>query len=400
MIDILNIGGEPIFDDRIVKIETHTYNPYANTTLGYSDEIRIPIQHQDLYTLPCESFLYVEGKLKVRKVDEGARVVLGNNCVAFMFDELRYELDGVEIDRNRNVGITSTIKNYVSLTTEKGKILENAAWNMSHNAAEAYFNFCVPLNLLLGFCEDYKRVVINARHELILIRSRNDNNCIFGHASAEADIELFKIQWRMPHVILSEVNKLSLLRALESGRYLNMSFRSWDLYEFPLLHNTTKHSWTVKAASQLEKPRYVIFALQTGRKNAVSKDITTFDDCKLTNVKLYLNSEFYPYDDLNLDFDKNRFALLFDMYSRFRKSYYGCDNDDVLLNISKFLHCGPLAVIDCSRQNESVKNSTVDVRLEFECKEDIPANTTAYCLILHDRVVEYCPLTNVVRKIT
>lgn len=400
MIDILNIGGEPIFDDRIVKIETHTYNPYANTTLGYSDEIRIPIQHQDLYTLPCESFLYVEGKLKVRKVDEGARVVLGNNCVAFMFDELRYELDGVEIDRNRNVGITSTIKNYVSLTTEKGKILENAAWNMSHNAAEAYFNFCVPLNILLGFCEDYKRVVINARHELILIRSRNDNNCIFGHASAEADIELFKIQWRMPHVILSEVNKLSLLRALESGRYLNMSFRSWDLYEFPLLHNTTKHSWTVKAASQLEKPRYVIFALQTGRKNAVSKDITTFDDCKLTNVKLYLNSEFYPYDDLNLDFDKNRFALLFDMYSRFRKSYYGCDNDDVLLNISKFLHCGPLAVIDCSRQNESVKNSTVDVRLEFECKEDIPANTTAYCLILHDRVVEYCPLTNVVRKIT
>ena len=30
-----------------------------------------------------------------------------------MFDEIRYELNGVEIDRNRNVGITSTIKNYV-----------------------------------------------------------------------------------------------------------------------------------------------------------------------------------------------------------------------------------------------------------------------------------------------
>jgi len=40
MADILNIGGEPIFDDR-VKIETHTYNPYANTTFGHSDEIPI-----------------------------------------------------------------------------------------------------------------------------------------------------------------------------------------------------------------------------------------------------------------------------------------------------------------------------------------------------------------------
>ncbi|XP_072751062.1 uncharacterized protein [Anoplolepis gracilipes] len=193
MIDILNIGSEPIFDDRIVKIETHTYNPYANTTLRYSDEIWIPIQYQDLYTLSCESFLYVEEKLTIRKKDK--LMILGNNCVAFMFDELRYELNGVEIDRNRNVGKTCTIKNYISLTHERSKILHNAAWNLvANNGSEDYFNFCVPLNMLLGFCEDYKRVVINARHELILIRSRNDNNCLFGAQAAEAEIELHKIQ--------------------------------------------------------------------------------------------------------------------------------------------------------------------------------------------------------------
>ena len=112
MIDILNITGESIFDDCIVKIETHTYNPFANTTFGYSDEIRIPIQQQDLYTLPYESFLYVEGKLTKNKVVHDAHVALGNNCVAFIFDEIRYELNGVEIDRNRNLGITSTLKNY------------------------------------------------------------------------------------------------------------------------------------------------------------------------------------------------------------------------------------------------------------------------------------------------
>ncbi|KYN22456.1 hypothetical protein ALC57_05145 [Trachymyrmex cornetzi] len=125
MIDILNITGEPIFDDRIVKIETHTYNPFANTTFGYSDEIRIPIQQQDLYTLPCESFLYVEGRLTVKKKNDQTPTTLVNNCVAFMFDEIRYELNGVEIDRSRNVGISSTLKNYVSLTYDKALILEN-----------------------------------------------------------------------------------------------------------------------------------------------------------------------------------------------------------------------------------------------------------------------------------
>lgn len=399
MIDILNIGGEPVFDDRITKIETHTYNPYANTTFGYSDEIRIPIQQQDLYTLPCESFLYIEGILATngKKIAE-ADVVLAKNCVAFLFDEIRYELNGVEIDRNRNVGITTTLKNYVSLTTDASMSLKNAGWDM-FNHMVGNFNFCVPLKMLLGFCEDYKRVVINARHELILIRSRNDNNCLVGHLGLEPRIDIVKIQWRMPHVILNEINKLSMLRALESGRFLNMSFRSWDLYEFPLLQSTTKHSWAIKTATQLEKPRYVIFAMQTGRRNIMSDDVTAFNDCKLTNVKLYLNSEFYPYDDMNLDFARDRWAILYDMYTRFIRSYYGRDHTEPSLSIINFLLYGPFVVIDCSRQNEAVKNATVDVRIEFDCRENVPANTSAYCLIIHDRVIQYNPLTSVVRKV-
>ena len=91
-----------------------------------------------------------------------------------------------------------------------------------------------------------KRVVINARHELILIRARKDYNCLVGNPVTELEIELFKMQWRMPHGALNEINKLSMLRALESDRYLSMSFRSWDLYEYPLLQNTTKHSWPSK----------------------------------------------------------------------------------------------------------------------------------------------------------
>lgn len=397
MHDILSIGGEPIFDDSIVKIETHTYNPYANTTFGHSDEIRIPIQQQDLYTLPCESFLYIEGKLILTVGVENANTTLANNCVAFMFDEIRYELDGVEIDRNRNVGITTTLKNYVSLTTDKNMIMKNAGWYTFNNGG-GYFNFCIPLAALLGFCEDYKRIVINARHELILIRSRNDNNCIHGNSNAEPQLEILRLQWRMPHVILNEVNKLSMLRALESGRFLSMSFRSWDLYEFPLLQSTTKHSWSIKTTTQLEKPRYVIFALQTDRKNNMSEDVTIFDHCNLSNVKLYLNSDFYPYDDINLDFDKNRWAILYEMYTRFCKGYYGNEHLHPSLSNMNFLRYGPFVVIDCSRQNESVKNGTVDVRIEFDCQKNVPINTTAYCLIIHDRVVQYNPLTNVVYK--
>ncbi|KAL6418695.1 hypothetical protein ACFW04_011870 [Cataglyphis niger] len=251
MSDILSIAGEPIFDDRIVKIEIHTYNPYANTTFGNSDEIRIPIQ-QDLYTLPCESFLYIEGRLESKKpssAESESSTRLVNNCAAFMFEEICYELDGMEIDRSRNVGITSTIKNYASLTVKKSGILQNAGWDFAAKShAIDDFNFCVPLSVLLGFCEDYKRVVINARYELILIRARNDYNCLVSRESHEPKIVLLKIQWRMPHVVLNDINKLALLRTLHSGRYLSVAFRSWDLYEFPLLQSTTKHSLSKRSS--------------------------------------------------------------------------------------------------------------------------------------------------------
>jgi len=43
-----------------------------------------------------------------------------------MFNEIRYELDGMEIDRNRNVGITGTLKNYEIVSSDRSVILRNA----------------------------------------------------------------------------------------------------------------------------------------------------------------------------------------------------------------------------------------------------------------------------------
>ena len=80
-----------------------------------------------------------------------------------------------------------------------------------------------------------------------------------------------------------------MLRALESERYLSMAFCSWDLDEFSFLQSN-QTSWAIKMATQLEKPRYVIFSLQTDRKNIMSEYISRFDG-KLINAKLYLNSE-------------------------------------------------------------------------------------------------------------
>jgi len=104
----------------------------------------------------------------------------------------------MEIDRSRNVEITNFMKGYAAFSNKIAYSLHNAEFIDSSDTAKSlmiddgYFNFCVPLSMLLGFCEDYKRMVINARHELILIRARNGNNYIVGHPATEPMLDYSK----------------------------------------------------------------------------------------------------------------------------------------------------------------------------------------------------------------
>ncbi|RLU16025.1 hypothetical protein DMN91_011783 [Ooceraea biroi] len=179
MIAKRNFHSCAVFSSNLVAVQLRKLDVKFNKPIYVGMCILDISKQQDLYTLPHENFLYIEGKFTVQNRLDGTILRLGNNCVAFMFDEIRYELDGVEIDRNRNVGITSTLKNYTTLSPNRALILTNGGWDIAYQrVVEGDFNFCMPLNMLLGFCEDYKRVMINARHELILIRLRNDNNCV------------------------------------------------------------------------------------------------------------------------------------------------------------------------------------------------------------------------------
>ena len=84
------------------------------------------------------------------------------------------------------------------------------------------------------------------------------------------------------------------------------------------------------------------------------------------------------------------------MYARFQQAYYGKENEPAL-NKASFIAHMPLIVIDCSKQNETLKNAPVDVKVELQSKSNFPESTAAYCLLLHDRVVEYNPITGDVR---
>lgn len=400
----LAITDLPQFDNSIESYEIHNYNPYTNS-FKENDEIRIPIHQQDLYILPSASFIYIEGRASVFSKDDSGKIIkknvqFTNNSILFLFQDIRYEMNGIEIDRVKNVGITSTMKFYVSMNEGESKYAALWDWNINEKFSnDGVFSALIPLNKILGFAADYEKIIMNCKHELVLTRSNTNVNSVLMTNKDCIDVHIDKIQWRMPHIKVSDHVRISLLKCLEKDKTLQIAFRNWDLYEYPLLPKTTKHTWAVKTSSQLEKPRYVIIGLQTNRKNSKTLDCSVFDHCNLTNVTLFLNSQYYPYESLNLKFKENKYAILYETYAKFRQSFYNLPVDP-LLDLQNFKSKAPFFIIDCSKQNDNLKTGPVDIRLEIESLEDFPDNTTAYCIIINDRLVEYKPLSNIVRKLT
>lgn len=402
---IVDITTPVTFDDTIISKEYHTYLPYASTSYKNNDEIRIPVFNQDSYTLPSESFLVVEGNIlhadstatAVKAISNDTYIVA--NGFAHLFSDIRYELNGIIVDQTKNPGIATTMKGWCSLSKAKQDLATANGWNNTQVLVRSngFFSVEIPLASLLGFAEDYKKVIVNIKQELVLIRATSDKN-VWSANAADVDnltVKLRRVAWRIPHIQVSDSTRINLLKVVEKDPWIDMGFMQWELHEYPKLPQTTEHTWTVKSTNKLETPRFVIVGFQTGKKDVDDQNASHFNHCQVVTMKLFLNGVQYPYDNIMVDFEARKYATFYHMYSHFQRIYYD-KPDEPMLSYDDYRTNAPLIVIDCSNQNETVKGGSVDVRLEWTTKANVPNNTRAFCLILHDTVARYRPLSSLV----
>ncbi|CAG9814243.1 unnamed protein product [Phaedon cochleariae] len=383
-----------------MSLHEQTYKPYGSPSFKNSDEIRIAVNFQDLILDISESYIYIEGKFTPN--DATKTCYLSNNALAFLFDEIRYEMGGEQVCMVRKPGITTTMKSMISYGESNMKFLETIGWGLDGgkqvllDKASNVFSGKLPLKYLMGFAEDYCRGILNIKQELILIIARSFKNSYIGEV--DADVEINKIEWKIRHVMPSDKQKLKLLTRLNrsSTAKVKIAYRMWDLYELPTIRETASDIWAVKTTNSLERPRYIIIGFQnTDNTDNRSEDITQFTHAGVSNIRLYLNSEVYPYERWNLDFDKKLDAVAYYAYDNFQRSYYGKDMSEPMMSIEEFRK-NPLFIIDCNHQPDAMKSSTVDINgnTALQSLEDLIMNSVIhrYCMKIHGRLPwrSYC----------
>lgn len=407
---VLDIGSTAACDNSIIKKDIYTYTPYTNS-YGESEEIRITIQNQDLCLLPSESYLYMQVAVTTENhndaVEDKDKVKFVNNFASFLFNEARYELNGVEIDRIRNVGITSTMKLLTASceSNTNGYYQFNKAFTgkIAQHANKVVYDLMLPLSVWFGFCDDFRKVILNSRHELILIRSRNSLNCVYGgkadSTSANVKIALSKIEWKMPYITLADNMKLTMKNIVSNHKRLAIQHRTWELYEYPELPQTMNHVWTVKAVSQFNKPRYVLVAFQHGKNENKVADASKFNSLNINSVRLHLNSHVYPYHMNDINVKEAKYAELYQAYTNIQSSYYnGLEGKNRFANSFAEFQTDVLFAFDTSRSDETHMNGTIDIRLEIKATENFPTKVAAYCLIIYENEFLYSPADGLVER--
>lgn len=99
------------------------------------------------------------------------------------------------------------------------------------------------------FFEDFRRIILNTRQELILIRRNTYVNALI----SPTDKEVTKLY--VPNITFTHALKLKFLQYIE----------------YPVLKKTMKYTWTVKAANKLVKPSFVNICFKITRKDFIGE---------------------------------------------------------------------------------------------------------------------------------
>ena len=429
MNSILRITDPILKDDSIDKYEDIAYEKIAGTNLNApGQDIRLTIETQDIFTYPSESYLIVEGYLEKDDNPPNATVynpdtdliTLTNNGIMHLFKRIRYDLSGQEIENLVHPGQATTMLGLLKYPDDfsKSKGLNqlwykdtniNATIGNNGNAGFAVrrhyifdsdpvgtFSFRIPLKHIFGFCGDYDKIVYGLKHNLTLTRNnnndaiyRNDNDTA-GAAMVDGRVILTEISWFMPHVTPADQYKMELYKIIERKEKIPVGYRmlQCDSASVPQAKN---FSWRLSVKSSPEVPRFIIIGFQAGKSNNQQQNPSIFDNLNITNIYAMLNSTRYPTVDYNIDFVKNMFSRVYGDAAEFRSKFF---NMDELISNPNFTPLEyklmyPLFLFDVSKQSEKLKYSTTDIQIKMDFRDNPPANTQVYGVIISDRLINF-----------
>ena len=442
MADYINILDPIIFDNSIESFQYSDYSPQSQSNLdNYGGIIQIDINATDAYLLPSKSYIHIKGQLVRRDnsntYPDDTEIALINNAMMYLFDSISYQIGTQVVETISSPGQVTSMLGYLSYpddfntssglmscwskdTTDNANskkyqpspaVIANAAINAGHftptenhnynqgfavrkgllfnSDPNGHFSFLIPFDHIFGF-GSYNKVIYNIKHTLKFTRISTDNLAIHkANGVQDGKIKLSSITWRVPELKLELSRLMEIRNVIESKQPISVAFQA-RTSDSAVMLQTREFSWRINVISGIEKPRWIIVGFQTNKNDNQEQNPAVFDDLNLENAYVKLNSDKYPAEDININFNTNDYALLYEMFDNFKKEYYGFNSlvGCTQVNFSTFKSLFPIIVFDVRHQSEKLAVGIIDMQLRFKFRDVVPANTMVYVTIISDRIYQ------------
>ena len=428
-----------LIDETTEEYEYFEYSPDSETleSLNGVREIRFNIDALSTFIHPHKSFLYFEGRI-LRDDDNrynagnpavDNNVTLANDGIIHLFSEMKYTINGQPIEDILNPAISSIMLGMLRYPDDfsKSKGLLQCWFKDSANGGvddnvnigrkerkniffvntdadntRGNFSFCIPLKHIFGFCDDYDKVMYGVNHGLSLFRKGNEtaihravNQLGAANADVAAKVVLNKVKWCMPHVKPSLEIYNGLTEKIGKGENVKIGFKSRKVDEKTV--DSANWSWRVAVTSGNETPRFLILGFQSGNKNVqvgLAADKTgnpsVFDHCSVKQIQVKMLGRLYPSQAEVLNFPANQYSKAYNNAAKFRELFDGTPElfSHFGINPIDFKTLYPLFVFNVSNQIPKTISSVVEVVFNVQFGANPPANTTAYCLTISDKIFD------------
>jgi hypothetical protein len=151
------------------------------------------------------------------------------------------------------------------------------------------FSVAIPLSHILGFEDDYDKVVYGFKHSLIVKRASDNDAIIRDGGAAAGKVELSRIQWMMPHVTHMTVRSFHSSRQLKPRKISQLRSDHVNVRAMSV-PQTRNFTWNLCTQTTLNMPRYIIVGFQTVRGGDQTKNPAMFDHVKVKLIRAKLNT--------------------------------------------------------------------------------------------------------------
>lgn len=283
---------------------------------------------------------------------------------------------------NLRTNINTALANadYIKINNGIRRRYKRYNYVVANNDTDRQVEVFIPNHVMLGYCDTYDMITKFMPFKLAVTRqpATDINKVVFGEDNTSMTIRITEMTWLLEAYVPVPQLALTLDNRFSKGP-LNVNY----LQRY--ISSTTSEAKKVTITeTALTKPRYVFVVCKgtTGaaNQNEIDKNYSLCRNCDIQEVRVSLDTKWYPDKNYNTDFNHNRFSNAYASYEQICEAFSGSCG----VTPRDFKKLYTIFAVDLSDQPEKLSNSGTSLTIEIT-RRNIGADADAK----NPRHVEY-----------